>query len=354
MVNPFLKKIIACLVCQGPDFLAFDPRPKATHSHGDILLDSRGMVRSHQSRFNRVHKADTISFQGGSILPLQYFCSSIYRVNPIVFHILLIYILSHTVGEISSAKGDRMKYTWTALILVVILISHGWADDRPVLNDQKAKFSYIIGYQIGREFREYDMPIDSEILRTGFIDAFAGKEPLLTQEELNTTWSELQNTIQTARQRIMKENAKKEMAQGEKFLAENKTKKGVKTLPSGLQYRVIHEGTGPLPKATDTVSVNYRGTFIDGREFDSSYSRGKPASFPVNGVIRGWSEALQLMKVGAKWDLFIPPDLAYGEQGAPPRILPNSTLIFEIELLSIDAKGKLEMPKGKAPADKAP
>lgn len=247
-----------------------------------------------------------------------------------------------------------MKYTWTAFLLVVFSIGQSWADDKLVLKDQQGKFSYIIGYQIGREFKEYDMPIDSEILRAGFRDAFAGKEPVLSQEELNTVWSELQNTIQTARQRIIKENVKKEMAQGDKFLAENKTKKGVKTLPSGLQYRVIQEGTGSLPKATDTVSVNYRGTFIDGREFDSSYSKGKPASFPVNGVIRGWAEALQLMKVGSKWELVVPPDLAYGEQGAPPRILPNSTLIFEIELLSIDAKPNPEMPKGKSPADKAP
>jgi len=129
--------------------------------------------------------------------------------------------------------------------------------------------------------------------------------------------------------------ADKNQKEGEVFLAENKKKKGVITLPSGLQYQVIKEGTGKIPKATDTVTTHYRGTLIDGTEFDSSYKRGEPASFPVNGVIKGWTEALQLMKVGSKWQLFIPSNLAYGPQGAGQAIGPNATLIFEIELLSI-------------------
>jgi FKBP-type peptidyl-prolyl cis-trans isomerase FklB len=129
--------------------------------------------------------------------------------------------------------------------------------------------------------------------------------------------------------------ADKNQKEGEVFLAENKKKKGVVTLPSGLQYHVITAGTGKIPKATDTVTTHYRGTLIDGTEFDSSYKRGEPASFPVNGVIKGWTEALQLMKVGSKWQLFIPSNLAYGPQGAGQVIGPSATLIFEIELLSI-------------------
>jgi FKBP-type peptidyl-prolyl cis-trans isomerase FklB len=134
---------------------------------------------------------------------------------------------------------------------------------------------------------------------------------------------------------VMKEDAQKNAGEGEAFLARNKAKEGVNTLPDGLQYRVIKAGTGRTPRPIDTVVVNYRGTFVDGTEFDSSYRRGQPLVFPVNRVIRGWTEALQLMKVGSKWQLFIPPQLAYGPQGAPPAIGPNETLIFELELLAI-------------------
>ena len=131
------------------------------------------------------------------------------------------------------------------------------------------------------------------------------------------------------------EQAKENQEQGEAFLAENEKKEGVLTLPSGLQYQVVDAGTGDTPVATDTVVTHYRGTLIDGKEFDSSHRRGEPASFPVNRVIAGWTEALQLMQVGAKWELFIPPNLAYGERGAGREIGPNSTLIFEIELIGI-------------------
>jgi FKBP-type peptidyl-prolyl cis-trans isomerase FklB len=148
--------------------------------------------------------------------------------------------------------------------------------------------------------------------------------------------AEKQQTERAEQEKIMKAQGEKNKAQGEKFLAENRTKNGVKVLPSGLQYQVIKEGTGKSPKETDRVTVNYKGTLIDGTEFDSSYKRGKPATFPVNGVIRGWTEALQLMKEGSQWRLFISPELGYGASGTPGGpIGPNATLVFEVELLSV-------------------
>jgi FKBP-type peptidyl-prolyl cis-trans isomerase FklB len=157
----------------------------------------------------------------------------------------------------------------------------------------------------------------------------------MNAEEIRATVSELQKRIAAERQKELRETAAKNLADGKAFLAENGKKDGVKTMPSGLQYKVLSEGSGKTPKATDTVTVQYRGTFINGIEFDSSIGKGQPATFEANGVIPGWTEALQLMKEGAKWQLFIPPELAYGEKGMPPRIPPNSILIFEVELISV-------------------
>ena len=165
-------------------------------------------------------------------------------------------------------------------------------------------------------------------------DALEGKEPGMSPEEIRETISSLQKRAFIAQQQRLREQAAKNLEEGKAFLAENAKKEGVKTLPSGLQYRVITEGTGASPKAGETVTVNYRGTFLDGTEFDSSYKRGKPASFQVDGVIAGWTEALQLMKPGDKWQLFVPSELAYGQRGMG-RIPPNSTLIFEVELVSL-------------------
>ena len=174
------------------------------------------------------------------------------------------------------------------------------------------------------------------MLVKGIQDAVSGTEPLMTTEEMRATMVELRNKIIAAQQEEMKKKSQKNLEEGKAFLAENAKKDGVTTLPSGLQYKVIKEGTGKTPKANDSVTVQYRGTLIDGTEFDSSFKRNKPASFPVNRVIRGWTEALQMMNEGAKWQLFIPPDLAYGERGAGALIGPNSTLIFEVELLSVE------------------
>jgi FKBP-type peptidyl-prolyl cis-trans isomerase FklB len=170
-------------------------------------------------------------------------------------------------------------------------------------------------------------------------DALLGKEPLMTPQEIRTTLVDLQKKVAAVQDQKRKVEEEKILAQGKTFLAENRKKEGVKTLPSGLQYRIVAEGSGKTPKSTDTVTVHYRGTLIDGTEFDNSYSRGKPATFGVGRVIAGWTEALQLMKEGARWQLFIPPDLAYGEKGAGSKIPPNSTLIFEVELISVEPIG---------------
>ena len=209
------------------------------------------------------------------------------------------------------------------------------AQDRPVLKTDKDKVSYSIGLDIGANFKRQSVDLDQKALAAGIADGLSGGKPLLTEDEVRKVLAQFQQQMAAKAQQVAQQFAEKNQKEGEVFLAENKKKKGVITLPSGLQYQVITAGTGKIPKATDTVTTHYRGTLIDGTEFDSSYKRGEPASFPVNGVVKGWTEALQLMKVGSKWQLFIPANLAYGPQGAGQVIGPNATLIFEIELLSI-------------------
>ena len=205
---------------------------------------------------------------------------------------------------------------------------------------------------MGENLHKQSVPVDPAILARGLRDGLAGGKTLLTEEEAQAAISEVQNDVRKKQQEKMQEAGAANKKDGEAFLAVNKGKEGVVTLPSGLQYKILKEGTGPKPAATDTVACNYRGTFINGTEFDSSYKRGQPASFPVTGVIKGWTEALQLMPVGSKWQLFIPSDLAYGEPGRPG-IEPSSTLIFEVELLSIADKSKEKAPEqGKDPDKK--
>jgi FKBP-type peptidyl-prolyl cis-trans isomerase len=209
--------------------------------------------------------------------------------------------------------------------------------EQPVeLKDEKAKESYSVGYQFGQNLKKMQTDLDAEVLSAGMQDALKGEESRLSDEEMRASLTNLREKSMAAMQASLKEQAEKNIAEGEKFLAENKTKEGVKTTESGLQYKVIEEGEGSSPGAGDTVTVHYRGTLIDGTEFDSSYERGQPATFPLTGVIPGWTEALQMMKTGAKWELYIPSDLAYGERGAGNRIPPNSTLIFVVELLSVN------------------
>jgi FKBP-type peptidyl-prolyl cis-trans isomerase len=231
------------------------------------------------------------------------------------------------------------------------------------LKTQKDKISYAVGMNVGKglgaNLRQQSVEFDQAILLRGLKDALAGGQSLLTDDEAKAVLTQLQTEVRARQQEKMKvEQEKMKVAaeenkkEGVEFLEANKTKEGVVVLPSGLQYKILTEGTGPKPTATDTVSCNYRGTLLNGTEFDSSYKRGQPASFPVTGVIKGWTEALQLMPVGSKWQLFIPSDLAYGERGADPRsgIGPGATLIFEVELLSVQDKAKPEV----APAPKQP
>ena len=200
------------------------------------------------------------------------------------------------------------------------------------LTTPKDKASYAIGMnvgkQMGKDLKDHSVDIDQAILLRGMKDGLAGGKTLLTDEEAKAAILELQKEVAKA---LADANKKK----GDAFLAENKTKEGVVTLPSGLQYKILQQGTGPKPTAKDIVVCNYRGTLLDGKEFDSSYKRGQPATFPLGQVIKGWTEALQLMPVGSKWQLFLPPDLAYGDRSMGPDITPYSTLIFEVELVSI-------------------
>lgn len=222
-----------------------------------------------------------------------------------------------------------------------------------VLKTQEEKASYAIGISIARSLQREDLKVEPAILVRGLKDQLAGGKLLLTDEEAKDALTAFQKEArekQEAKTKMIGEENKK---QGEAFLAANKSKEGVVTLPSGLQYKVEKQGDGPKPAATDTVECNYRGTLIGGKEFDSSYKRGKPATFPVGGVIKGWTEVLQLMPVGSKYQVFIPSDLAYGPRAASADIGPDTTLIFEIELLSIKEKPAATAPAPSKPAEPA-
>jgi len=205
------------------------------------------------------------------------------------------------------------------------------------LTTPKDKLSYTIGTDIGKKLKAQSIDVDPTVVSRGIKDAFTGAKPAMTDEEMKSTLTDLQKQMREKQMAVVRELSEKNKKEGEAFLAANKTKEGVVTLPSGLQYKILKAGDGKKPAASDSVVCNYRGTLIDGTEFDSSYKRGEPATFPVSGVIKGWTEALQLMPVGSKWQLVVPSELAYGERGAGGDIAPNSTLIFEVELLSIQA-----------------
>jgi FKBP-type peptidyl-prolyl cis-trans isomerase FklB len=240
-------------------------------------------------------------------------------------------------------------------ITLATLATPLFAEDRPALKDTKDKVSYSIGLDIGTTFKNQKMEINTDVLAAGVRDGLSGAKPLLTPDEVRTVMTEFSKDMRERAATASKEASEKNTKEGEKFLAENKTKSGVKTTTSGLQYVVEKEGSGAAPKETDTVVVNYRGTLIDGTEFDSSYKRGEPATFPVNRVIKGWTEALQLMKPGGKYKLFVPSNLAYGPGGAGGDIGPNATLIFEVELLSVKpAEAATTSPAAAASASASP
>lgn len=233
-----------------------------------------------------------------------------------------------------------MKLKVIVVLGILFLVSQVNAQEKLVLKNQKEKVSYSIGLNVGRnlgsDLKKQSIDIDPNMVAKGIQDALSGANPLLSNEEVQETMVAFQ-----------KEMSEKQKQRGEAFLAENKKKEGVKTLASGLQYKVVKAGSGKKPKLNDTVTVHYRGTLIDGTEFDSSFRRGKPATFPVSGVIPGWTEALPLMGEGAKWQLFIPPKLAYGEPGAGGLIGPNATLIFEVELISIQESNQEKKQENK-------
>ena len=229
-----------------------------------------------------------------------------------------------------------MKLKVTVAMCVMLVASHALAADKVELKTQKDKASYAIGLSMGGSLQKNGIEVNTDVLFAGIKDALSGSKPLMTEEEMKDTMTVLQKDAQARQQEQAKALADKNKKEGEAFLAANKKKDGVITLKSGLQYKIIKGGSGKTPKATDSVTVNYKGTLIDGSEFDSSYKRGQPATFPVNGVIPGWTEALQLMKEGAKWQLFIPSSLAYGERGAGAVIGPDAVLVFDVELISIN------------------
>jgi len=223
-----------------------------------------------------------------------------------------------------------MKYIAPNVIALFLAFSLFAEEKPPQLKDLKDKASYSIGLNFGFNFKRQNVDLNTDAFAAGFKDAMSGRKPLLTEQEVRDTMMAFEKDMEQKQTQIAQKNS----AEGEKFLTENKAKPGVKTTASGLQYKVLKEGTGAQPKSSDTVTVNYRGTLLDGTEFDSSYKRGQAAQFPVGGVIKGWTEALQLMKVGSKFQLFVPASLAYGEQ-ARGGIPPNSLLTFEVELMDV-------------------
>ena len=205
------------------------------------------------------------------------------------------------------------------------------------LESEDAKVNYTVGYQIGGDYKRQSVPLDPDALLSGVRDGIAGSEARIPAEEQHALLGALRLKMMAAQQAEQSAEGAKNLVAAKAFLEANAAKEGVKTLPSGLQYKVLTEGTGPKPAATAVVTVNYKGTLIDGSEFDSSYSRDEPATFPLNHVIPGWTEGLQLMGEGAKWVLYVPPDLGYGERGAGARIPPQSALVFEVELIKAKA-----------------
>lgn len=205
---------------------------------------------------------------------------------------------------------------------------------------------------LGNNLQRQSVPVNADMVTRGLKDALAGGKTLLTEEEARGAMVEMQNQLRQQQIEKAKVEGEKNQKEGEAFLAANKGKDGVVTLPSGLQYKILKAGTGPKPTASDTVICNYEGTLVDGKEFDSSAKHGGPATFPVTGVIKGWTEALQLMPVGSKWQLFVPPQLAYGDRGAGGDIGPDATLIFQVELISIQPKTEEKKTEEKKPEEK--
>lgn len=230
-----------------------------------------------------------------------------------------------------------MKLQYFTILTGLLLIGCGSPDNQQAVNLETAKdsISYSIGVDIGKNMKTQELELNEKALFEGWRSAFNGEDLKLTDEDMLSALNSFRKELQEKSQQKAKAQAVENLSKGEAFLAENAQKEGVVSMESGLQYKVVNQGDGPIPTIKDKVTVHYRGTLIDGEEFDSSYKRGQPTSFPVTGVIKGWTEALQLMPVGSKWELFIPSNLAYGNSPRSPGG-PNSSLVFEVELIGIE------------------
>lgn len=230
-----------------------------------------------------------------------------------------------------------MKQTGAVILMAAAMGLFACAREqgKTELKTDSEKVSYVLGQNVGSSLKQLETEIDLAAFTQGLRDTLEGRQPLLSEEEAEQVMQAFSIKRQEEYQRKADELSEKNQTEGQEFLEQNKSKAGVKTTASGLQYEVLQEGSGPQPKATDEVTVHYRGMLIDGKEFDSSYKRGEPTTFPLNRVIPGWTEGVQLMKVGSKYKFYIPPQLAYGERGAGDVIGPNATLIFEVELIDV-------------------
>ena len=239
-----------------------------------------------------------------------------------------------TIRNLINRSNDRMNYLKRCgLVLAAVTFSlNTWATE---LNTDEQKLGYIIGMDIGKSLREQGTGVDLDALIDAMTATYKGEELAMTPEEAVAVRTAYVQKMQAEQQATSAATGQTNLAEGQKFLAENKVKEGVQTTDSGLQYKVLSMGDGAKPAATDTVKVHYRGTLLDGTEFDSSYARNEPISFALNRVIAGWTEGVQLMPIGSKFEFYIAPELAYGEGGGGP-IPPNSTLVFEVELLDIE------------------
>jgi len=227
------------------------------------------------------------------------------------------------------------RQKWILALGVAFLTVAVAAQDASELNTQKEKFSYALGMQMGAGFRKQVLDLDLATFAKGLAESFNGDKTMLTEDEMRTVLADAQEEYRKKQAALREEKAEATLKEGEKFLAENKNKEGVVALPSGLQYKILKQGNGDKPEIDEKVVCNYRGTLLDGTEFDSSAKHNGPATFPVRGVIKGWREALLMMPAGSKWQLFVPPRLAYGQNGSGQMVPPNATLIFEVELLSV-------------------
>jgi FKBP-type peptidyl-prolyl cis-trans isomerase len=225
---------------------------------------------------------------------------------------------------------------WILALGAAFLTAAAAAQNAPDLKTEKQKFSYALGMQMGADFRKQTLDLDLATFNKALAQSFNGGKTLLTEDEMRAILADAKEEYQKKQAALREEKAEATLKEGEKFLAENKNKEGVVTLPSGLQYKILKEGVGDLPQLNEHVVCNYRGMLLDGTEFDNSDKHNGPSTFPMKGVLEGWKEALLMMRVGSKWQLFVPPDLAYGKRGAPSmNVPPNATLIFELELFAV-------------------